>query len=116
MNNILQELNKEIGVKGSMVITPDGFLVSSSLGPDLEEDLVAAIVSSVLLSVNKTLNSLESTDKLSSCVFHASQGKIMFYDVGNTFLVVVADTTLELDNSKIAIRSAIHRIKNRRVG
>ncbi len=115
MKKILEDLNQEVGIKGSMVITPDGFMVASALGPDLEEDLVAAIVSSMLVAVKRCLESLKAPDGLASCVLHASQGKIMFYDIGATFLVVVADTSLNLDNTIIAIRSAIHRIRNRRV-
>ena len=91
MRKILEDLNKEVGFKGSMVITPDGFMVASALGPDLEEDLVAAIISSVLVSVKKALGQMNAPDELKSCVLNATGGKIMFYDVGNTFLVVVAD-------------------------
>ena len=39
----------------------------------------------------------------------------MFYDMGNSFLVVVADSSLRLDTSIIAIRGAMFRLKNRRV-
>ena len=115
MRKILEDLNKEVGFKGSMVITPDGFMVASALGPDLEEELVAAIISSVLVSVKKALRQMKAPDELKSCVLNATGGKIMFYDVGNTFLVVVADTSLRIDDGVIAIRSAIHRIQNRRV-
>ena len=115
MKKILEELNKEVGIKGSMVITPDGFMVAADLGPDLDEELVAAIVSSVLVSIRKSLDRIQAPDEIKSCILHASAGKIMFYDVGATYLVVVADTQIELANSDIAIRSALHRIQNRRV-
>ncbi len=115
MKKILEDLNREVGITGSMVITPDGFMVASALGPELEEELVAAIVSSILVAVRKSLKRLSAPDDMHSCVLHATKGKIMFYDVGNMFLVVVADTSLKIDSSIIAIRSAIHRIQNRRV-
>lgn len=115
MKNVLEELNQEVGIKGSMVITPDGIMVATALGPDLEEELVAAIVSSVLVAVNRTLGQMKTTDGPNSCVLTASEGKIMFYDMGNSFLVVVADCSLRLDTSLIAIRGAMFRLKNRRV-
>ena len=115
MKAVLEELNQEVGIKGSMVITPDGIMVASALGPDLEEDLVAAIVSSVLVAAKRALSQLKAADGLNSCILTADNGKIMFYDMGNAFLVVVADTSLRLDTSIIAIRSAIFRLKNRRV-
>ena len=115
MKNILEELNQEVGIKGSMVITPDGIMVASALGPELEEELVAAITSSLLVAVKKSLGRISAPGNLNSCVLTADNGKIMFYDMGNSFLVVVADQTLCLDTSIIAIRSAIFRLKNRRV-
>lgn len=115
MRNILEDLNKEVGFKGSMIITPDGFMVASALGEELEEDLVAAIISSVLVSVKRALSQMNAPDELKACVLNATGGKIMFYDVGNTFLVVVADSSLRIDDGGVAIQSAIHRIQNRRV-
>ena len=47
MREILNDLNQEEGIIGSMVITPDGIMVSAALGPTMEEDRVAAIVSSL---------------------------------------------------------------------
>jgi predicted regulator of Ras-like GTPase activity (Roadblock/LC7/MglB family) len=115
MKNILEELNQEVGIKGSMVITPDGIMVAAALGLELEEELVAAIVSSLLVAARKAVSGLDAEGGLRSCLLHASLGKIMFYDMGNAFLVVVADTDLKIDSSIIAIRSAIHKIANRRM-
>ena len=85
MKNILEELNQEVGIKGSMVITPDGIMVAAALGPELQEELVAAIVSSLLVAVRKASSGLEAEGGLKSCLLHASKGKIMFYDMGNAF-------------------------------
>lgn len=115
MRTILEELNEEVGIKGSMVITPDGFMVASALGDELEEELVAAIISSILVAVRRALEGLQAPSGLSSCVLQAAKGKIMFYDVGQTFLVVVSDMSLRDESSIIAIRSAIRKLQQRRV-
>ncbi len=115
MREILQNLNQEVGITGSMVITPDGMMVAAALGPGLEEDRVAAIVSSLLVSIRRCLSDLGTQEALSSCLLSAEQGKILFFDMGNSFLVVVADRDIRLDSGVVAIRGAIHRIKNRRV-
>ncbi len=115
MKNILKDLNQEAGIKGSMVITPDGMMVASALVANLEEDVVAAIVSSLLVAVKRALARIKAPDGLNSCILYANNGKIMFYDMGKAFLVVVADMDLNMDNSIIAIKSAIYRIQNRRV-
>jgi predicted regulator of Ras-like GTPase activity (Roadblock/LC7/MglB family) len=115
MKEILQRLNGEVGITGSMVITPDGIMVSAALGEGLEEDRVAAIVSSLLVSVRRCLLELKTPGFPASCVLNAQGGKILFFDMGNAFLVVVADRNIKLDAGVVAIQSAIHRIKNRRV-
>ncbi len=115
MKEILQRLNGEVGIIGSMVITPDGMMVSAALGQGLEEDRVAAIVSSLLVSVRRCLLELKTPGCLASCILGATEGKILFFDMGNSFLVVVADRNIKLDAGVVAIKSAIHRIKNRKV-
>ena len=72
MKNILNELNKEVGIQGSMVMTPDGIMVASAIGPDLEEEIVAAIFSSLLVALRKILSQLKAVDDLKSCVLQAT--------------------------------------------
>jgi hypothetical protein len=113
MREILEELNREAGIIGSMVITPDGIMVAAALGPNLEEDRVAAIVSSLLVAVRRCLNELKAPSSLSSCSLNARKGKVLFFDMGNSFLVVVAEAEVKLDSGAESIRGAIARIKNR---
>jgi predicted regulator of Ras-like GTPase activity (Roadblock/LC7/MglB family) len=115
MREILKKLNQEPGIIGSMVITPDGIMVSAALGEGLEEDRVAAIISSLLVAVRRCLLELKTPGVIGSCILSAHQGKILFFDMGNAFLVVVAKRDIEIDAGIVAIRSAIHRIKNRKV-
>jgi len=115
MREILNDLNQEEGIIGSMVITPDGIMVSAALGPTMEEDRVAAIVSSLLVAVRRCLTELKAPSSLSSCILNAREGKILFFDMGNSFLVVVAQAEVKLDSGVECIREAIARIKNRRV-
>ncbi len=115
MREILIELNKKIGAVGSMVITPDGIMVAASLGPDFEEDAVAAFASSLLLSLKKVLGSLKCQADMCLCTLNASNGKISFFNMQNSYLMVVAKSNIKIDTSVIAIQDAIHKIKNRRV-
>ncbi len=115
MREILEELNRESGINGSMVITPDGIMVAAALGQGLEEDRVAAIVSAVLVSIRRCLGELKATEGLTSCILNAHRGKILFFDMGNSFLVVVAEPDIRVETGAPAIRSAIHKIKNRKV-
>ena len=60
MVSILEELNKEIGIIGSIVVTPDGMVVASALGPDLDDETVAALASNATAIA---LSSLQHTVK-----------------------------------------------------
>ena len=113
MKHILENLNREAGVAGSMVITPDGIMVSAALGPQFEEDRVAAIVSSLLVSVRRCLTQLKAGGKLDSCSLHASRGKIKFFDMEKSFLVVVAAPEFKFEENPAPVQAAIQRIKNR---
>jgi len=43
MKDVLVNLNKEVGVKGSMIVTRDGVVVAQEILPPLNGDMVAAI-------------------------------------------------------------------------
>lgn len=113
MKEILEALNSNAGIRGSMVMTHDGIMAAAALGPDLEEDAVAALASSLLATVKVTLRDLVHEGNLTQFILTASDGKMVFVDLGNAYLVVVAKRDMELDTTMVEIRSAAHRIVNR---
>ncbi len=115
MKRILEELNRTAGIRGSMVMTQDGIMAASALGPDMEEDVVAALASALLTTVKKSFNQLAPDEGLGELVLTASDGKMVFMDLGNAYLVVVAKRDMALAATMVEIQSAAHRIKNRRV-
>jgi predicted regulator of Ras-like GTPase activity (Roadblock/LC7/MglB family) len=115
MREILMELNQQAGIPGSMVITPDGIMVAAALGSGLEEDTVAAFASSLLLGLKRGLSLLKPQDEMTSCTLKGSKGKITFFDLKNSYLVVVTDSSASLGGSATAIQDAIHKIRNRRL-
>jgi len=115
MREILNELNSEAGLVGSMVITPDGIMVAAALGPKFEEDTVAAFASALLLGLKRSLSLFHCRGEPTSCMLKATGGRITFFDMKNSYLVLVTDSSKKLDGSAEVIQSAIHKIKNRRV-
>jgi predicted regulator of Ras-like GTPase activity (Roadblock/LC7/MglB family) len=98
-----------------MVITPDGIMVAAALGADVEEESVAAFTSSLLISLNKALAKLKARGSLTSCSLTGTAGSVSFFDMDNSYLVVVAEADTKIRAGFDAIHSAIHKIKNRRV-
>lgn len=115
MRDILSNLNREAGTKGSMVITPDGIMVAAALGEGFEEDSMAAFAASMLLSFKRGAAALGARTPLKSCSLSASSGKVSFYDMEKSFLVLVTDPGTSLDASSGPVRDAMQKIMNRRI-
>jgi hypothetical protein len=114
MLEILEELNKEVGVIGSLVVTPDGIVVASALGPDLDSDTVGALASNVIIATGKAMT-LMGDDRFYRFVLTSAYGKMVFEDIGIAYLVCVTHQNLTLDQILLAMQSASYKIKHRRV-
>ena len=110
MRRILKQLNDVVGVKGSVAVSKDGMVIASNLGRQLEEDVVAAMAASVILSCRRALErfGLRHFDRFTLV---ASHGKMVFADTGPAFLVVVMDRTADVGPVQIEIESAAMRIR-----
>ncbi len=114
MVSTLEELNKEVGVVGSLVVTPDGMVVASALGPDLDDETVAALASNAIIAAKRSMTTLGD----SNCyrfVLTAMYGKMVFEDIGIAYLVVVTHQNISLGQTQIAIKGAAYKIRHRRV-
>ena len=73
MKNVLLNLNKEVGVKGSMVVTRDGVVVDQEILPPLNGDMVAAIASNSIQRVNASLREL-GANNFARYLFNSTYG------------------------------------------
>jgi predicted regulator of Ras-like GTPase activity (Roadblock/LC7/MglB family) len=115
MREILQELNREAGVVGSMIITPDGIMVAAAMGQDFEEEPVAAFASSMLLTLKRSLSDLKVTGDMTRCTLSALGGRMLFLDMKNSYLVVVTRPEAHLEDCAQAIQAAVEKVMNRKV-
>ena len=98
-----------------MLITPDGIMVATTLSDDLEEDVVAALSSSLLTSLKRGLSKLKAPSGLISCSLTGTAQNNTFFEMENTYLVAVTDADTRLTAGAEAVQSAINKIKNRRM-
>lgn len=112
MLDVLQKLNKGLGVRGSMIVTPEGIVIQAMLGADLEQDRVAAMASAVLQETQRCLQK-GNLGQLSQFILTAMHGKMVFQDCGPAFLVVLAEKGINLDHTLIEIRGAAFKIKSK---
>ncbi len=111
MRQVLLDLNKEIGVKGSMIVTRDGIMVAAEIPPPLNCDQVAAIASSSIQRVNGSLRDIGAQD-FPKFLFNSTYGKMIFTETGEAYLVVVLDKHINIDFTMLAVASAARKIKN----
>jgi predicted regulator of Ras-like GTPase activity (Roadblock/LC7/MglB family) len=111
MREVLLSLNKEVGVKGSMIVTRDGVVVASEILPPLNGEQVAAIASNSIQRVNASLRELGAKN-FSRYLFNSTYGKMIFLETGDAYLVVVLDKHINIDFTMLAVASAARKIKN----
>ena len=111
MKDVLLNLNKEVGVKGSLVVTRDGVVVAAEILPPLVGDTVAAIASNSIQRVNSSLREL-GANNFARYLFNSTYGKMIFTESGDAYLVVVLDKHINIDFTMMAVASAARKIKN----
>lgn len=113
MRELLEGLNLVAGVKGSMVVTQDGMVVTAELGRDLEEETVAAVSSSMIQTSRRALARLDHKG-FTRFILTSSWGRMVFVDIEIAFLVVITYPNIKLDAILIEIDSTAYRIRHRR--
>ena len=113
MQDILQSLNQVPGVKGSMVVTEDGLVVQEELGPTLDQETISALSANIIISIKRMYSRL-GWGTFKRFILSASYGKIVLYDLGEAFLVVVTDMNIQGDQLLIEIASAARRVERKK--
>lgn len=113
MKEILAGLVERAGIRGAVVVTHDGVMVTHSLKGGLDEELLAVLSSSLIQITVKSLSEakLGGFDRF---VLTARYGKLVLMDLDFAYLVVAVDRGLDLDRNMIEICSAARKLK--RVG
>ncbi len=114
MQDILDQLNQVAGVKGSMVVTKDGVVVSEALGPDLDTNTVAAVSSHMIQVASRSLAALDR-GMFERFTLTSAHGRMVFVDLDVGYLVVITKMEMKLGQLLIEVDSAARRIRSKRV-
>jgi predicted regulator of Ras-like GTPase activity (Roadblock/LC7/MglB family) len=110
MDEILEELNERVGIKGSLVVTEDGIIITSAFRTPSDEERVAALAHAIISS-SKTALLRGGLRGFSRCELTADYGKVIILDLGVSFLVVVTDRKVDFASAIVDIQSAAKRIR-----
>ena len=111
MKEVLQQLNAEVGVKGSILLTHDGLVMASEIAGTLDRDTVAANASATLMAIRRAVQGV-GIDGFSKFVCNSRFGKMVLVETGDMYLVVVLDKSINLDYTMMSVTAAAHRIRS----
>lgn len=90
----LTQLNKNKHIKGSLIITQEGMVVTSALGEGQKADVFAAFYSSVGLTLLKSLKSL-GIETFSRYILSSEDSNIFILNIEKLYLVVITDLSVK---------------------
>lgn len=112
MKEALVELNKLRGVRGSLLVAPDGMVVTSALAEGLQEDVVGAMAASVATTALRCLERM-GIGRLSQALLDATNGKLFLCDAGVGYLVTLADPDVNTGLIRVEMRAAAEKIRGK---
>jgi predicted regulator of Ras-like GTPase activity (Roadblock/LC7/MglB family) len=110
MFQILEELNKTVGINGSMIVGEDGIVIAADLNANLQDEAVGALAASIVDTVKKSMERL-SNENLRQITVEASKGKLFLTDVGIGILAVTTDPQVNVGLVRLEIKNAAEKIK-----
>ncbi|MCK6460197.1 MAG: roadblock/LC7 domain-containing protein [Planctomycetes bacterium] len=108
MEAILNRLEKEAWVRGSMIVSNEGMVVVERLSGDLDRDAVAALAGDLVTEVGEGLKEA-GHEPFKRIVLSATTGDLVVVDCGTVYLVVI--TAAGSEAFYIEIDSAAQQLK-----
>ena len=112
MRETLNNLNRVVGINGSMLVTRDGIVVAAELGEGLEQDAVAALATSAIRTSLRALKKV-GEEAFTLFVLTASFGRLVLLNAEIAYLVVVAERSINIDATILEMQSAISQIRKK---
>lgn len=102
---ILNKLNRNEDILGSLVITQEGMVVMSALGAGHNPETFAAFCSSVGLTLSKSLINLK-IETFHRYILSSEDYKLFIVNIGNLFLVVITHIDANLSEMNVLLYQA----------
>ena len=89
MERVLERLDSEAWIRGSMIVSDEGMVVMERVAGDLDRDAVAALASDLVTEVSDGLNEA-GMEPFARIVLTATAGELVVVGCGSVYLVVIA--------------------------
>jgi predicted regulator of Ras-like GTPase activity (Roadblock/LC7/MglB family) len=107
MEEVLRNLNKEMGVTGSAIVSKDGLVIASAL--DQDEESVAGMTASVFQSASTT-SAIMAIGTIGMITLESDKGKAFMIGLPDAFLVVLTNLEVNLGHLRIELRKAADQL------
>jgi len=110
MLSVLNNLNRVAGVRGSMIVDPDGIVVASDMAEGLDEQTAGAMASSILKSICAALGKMNQAG-FERYLVTGKEGRAAIVKAGRIVLVVIMDKSVNLGMVQVQIKDAAKAIE-----
>ena len=110
IENILTSIGEVRGVVGSAVLTNDGMVVASQLGPGVLDDVVAGMSSFLIATTRRALQEA-GMEQFNHFVLNATHGKVVLVDIGEAYLIVLTNQFASIADGMPVIERAAEDLR-----
>jgi len=113
MEDILKDLNKSSsGIIGSLLVGPDGIPIAADFSSPMNDEMIAALVSSITNAANKVIQKL-TQEEMQSFIIETDTNKIFLQNSSMGYLVTLANNDANLGLVRVEIKSAAQRLNQK---
>lgn len=112
MQDTLSQINGFRGIRGSMVMSKDGFLIVADVKDRTDVESVAAYASAIVVEINRAWPKL-NVGEFRMFSVTGDEGRIVFFNTGRAVLVVFLDLTVKMTVFEDELRSAAREIERK---
>ncbi len=105
VKGIVERLSQVKGVVGSILVAKDGLVVASNLSVQVQDEIVAAMISAVGGTAVKA-SEMMGQGKLKSIVLEGENGKVFLTDAGIGYLGVLTATEANIGLIRLELMEA----------
>ncbi len=110
ISEILKRLNKLDKIKGSMVITIEGMIISSEFNMEVDNEKLSAHFSNMGLTITNSLIKIQK-EPFSRYIVDSDKWKLCFSNISKSYLIVIADLDIEKVTLNVELFQALNMLK-----
>lgn len=110
MNSVLKKINRINGVKGSLLVNREGMIVLSEVTEGIEETGIAALASSIFVTIENALQRLTMGD-LTRFSITGERGRIVLINIrGGLVLTIITRKDINMGLLKVELEKSAEEL------